>query len=125
MVEADEMRETMGREECCVVESRRCRKGASAGKAVESAEMPPSTAEMGSREVPAAETTSKVATTEPPPKWPPLKPPPRAAAVSVIPSESPGTSAIVTRAATKRFRRDMVDLQRDTPVFSSEQAGSV
>jgi len=68
MVEADEMRETMGRQECCVVESRRCRKGASAGKAVESAEMPPSTAEMGSREVPAAETTSKVATTEPAPK---------------------------------------------------------
>jgi len=65
MVEADEMRETMGREECCVVESRRCRKGASAGKAVESAEMPPSTAEMGSREVPAAETTAaKVAAAE-------------------------------------------------------------
>ena len=64
MVEVVETRETMGREECRVVESRCCRKGARAGKAVRSSEMPPSTAEIGSREVRAAETTPKVATAE-------------------------------------------------------------
>jgi hypothetical protein len=61
MVEVVETRETMGREECRVVESRRCRKGAGA---VKSSEMPPSAAEMGSREVRAAETSPKVATAE-------------------------------------------------------------
>jgi hypothetical protein len=62
------MGKTMGREECRVVESRRCRKGASAGKAAKSSKLPPSAAKMGSREVSAAETTPKVATTEPAPK---------------------------------------------------------
>jgi hypothetical protein len=73
MMEAIKMRETMTREESRVMESRRCRKGASASKVVKSSDVSPSAANMRTRKMPTGETSAKVAAAEPSPKVAPTE----------------------------------------------------